>query len=106
MRTADLLSLLSYYGNTCTTTAPPATTTQVGITLVHCLPGAGMIETEAECYAAAAALNAPVAGGAGSEWASGCLFHGGQVYYSTHDDASTQNPTDAYVCNAVVAAGR
>jgi hypothetical protein len=69
------------------------------ITFQHCLPGAGMIETEAECIAAATAVGAPYASAAGTEWASGCLFHGGNVYYSTHDDTSAQDPTDAYICN-------
>jgi len=79
--------------------APPPATTQPGITFQHCLPGAGMIETEAECIAAATAVGAPYASAAGTEWASGCLFHGGNVYYSTHDDTSAQDPTDAYICN-------
>jgi len=69
------------------------------ITMNHCLPGAGMIESIEECMAAAAFVQAPFASAAGTEWASGCLFHGGAVYYSDHDDGSTQNPTDAYVCN-------
>ena len=36
---------------------------------------------------------------AGAEWASGCLYHGGNVYYSPHEDGSTQNPTDGYICD-------
>jgi len=81
------------------TTAGPALTFQ------HCLPGEGMIETEAECIDAAATVGAPYASAAGTEWASGCLFHGGSIYYSTHDDSSTQDPTDAYICNPFEAAG-
>eukprot|EP01046_Picozoa_sp_COSAG06_P059183 COSAG06_NODE_12156_length_1417_cov_1.363429_1_plen_173_part_10 len=50
---------------------------QVGIVFQHCPPGAGMVETEAECQAAAAAVGVPYAGQAGTEWASGCLYHAG-----------------------------
>ena len=32
------------------------------------------------------------------EWASGCLFHDGNVYYSPHKEGSSENPTDAYIC--------
>ena len=35
---------------------------------------------------------------AGAEWHSGCLIHGGQVYFSPHEDDSTQNPTDSFIC--------
>ena len=44
-----------------------------------------MIESAAECQAAAGLIGAPWASVAGTEWASGCLFHGGNVYYSDHD---------------------
>ena len=60
-----------------------------------------MIDSETDCIAAAAAVGVPFAAVAGSEWASGCLFHGGNAYYSPHDDASTQDPTDAYICGAL-----
>ena len=50
-----------------------------------------MIETEAECQAAAQQMSLPWNGAAGTEWASGCLFHGGGVYYSPHGDGTTQS---------------
>ena len=75
-------------------------TTGPAITFIHCLPGTGMIESEADCMAAAAALGVPYASNAGTEWASGCIFHLGNAYYSPHADGTTQNPTDAYICNA------
>ena len=56
-----------------------------------------MIESLAECQAAAGLIGAPWASSAGTEWASGCLFHGGNVYYSEHNDTTTQNPAEAYV---------
>jgi hypothetical protein len=58
----------------------------------------GMITTEADCQSAAASLNVNYASSAGPEWHSGCLFHGGNAYYSPHEDGSSQNPTDAYIC--------
>ena len=73
---------------------PPPPPSQVGVTFNHCDTVAnGMIATETECGAAAAEIGLPWASVAGSEWASGCLFHGGSVYFSTHDDASTQVST-------------
>ena len=92
----DLLILLADYG---AETSCGDASTQVGVTFVHCLPGAGMIESLEECQAAAETIGLPWASGAGTEWASGCLFHGGNVYYSDHADGTTQNPTDAYICN-------
>lgn len=74
-----------------------ADATQTGITFLRCLQNAGMIETEAECQAAAQQLSIPWDGAAGTEWASGCIFHGGSVYYSPHADGTTQDPTDAYI---------
>ena len=71
------------------------------LTYTHCLPGEGMIEGMSECIAAAEAIGAQWNGHAGSEWASGCLFHNGGVYYSDHADGTTQNPTDAYICNKI-----
>ena len=62
-----------------------------------------MVATGAECAAAAAAAaaNIPFHGVASTEWAPGCLFHGGNayMYFSAHVDASAQDPTDAYICN-------
>jgi len=68
------------------------------ITFNHCLPGEGMIESEVDCIAAASSISAQYTSSAGSEWASGCLWHNGGVYYSPHEDNSTQNPTDGYIC--------
>ena len=76
------------------------TTGLAAITFVHCLPGTGMIESEADCIAAAAAVGVSYASNAGTEWASGCLYHNGNAYYSPHVNGTTQNPTDAYICNA------
>ena len=59
-----------------------------------------MIESEADCIAAAAAVGVSYASNAGTEWASGCLYHNGNAYYSPHVNGTTQNPTDAYICNA------
>eukprot|EP01043_Picozoa_sp_COSAG02_P048636 COSAG02_NODE_4797_length_4965_cov_30.380395_4_plen_465_part_01 len=73
--------------------------TQVGLTFIHCLPGEGMIESLEECQAAATTVGLPWASAAGPEWASGCVSNGGSVYYSDHEDGTTQNPTDAYICN-------
>ena len=64
------------------------------------ISGEGMIESADDCSAQAAALGLNFAAVAGAEWASGCLFHGGNVYYSDHADGSAQDPTDAYICNA------
>jgi hypothetical protein len=65
----------------------------------HCLPGHGMIDSAAACQAAAAVLGVQWAAMAGPEWASGCLYNNGAAYYSPHVDGTTQNPTDAYICN-------
>ena len=62
--------------------------------------GATIISDIATCQAAAAATGIPFQSQAGTEWASGCLIHGQQVYYSPDEDGSTQNPTDAYLCKA------
>ena len=69
------------------------------ITYAHCVPGEGMIESVDECQSAADALGVPWGSEAGTEWASGCLFHRGNVYYSDHADGTSQDPTDAYICN-------
>jgi hypothetical protein len=58
-----------------------------------------IITSAADCIAAAAFISAPYGNTAGPEWQSGCLFHGGNVYYSAHVDDSDQNPTDAYICH-------
>ena len=57
-----------------------------------------LIANADECIGAAAALELPYMSLAGSEWASGCLFHGGAVYFSPAQDGSTENPTDGYIC--------
>jgi hypothetical protein len=58
----------------------------------------GLITTEAECRQAQTLLGLTFASVAGPAWHSGCLFHGGSVYFSPHTPGSTQNPTDAYIC--------
>ena len=70
-----------------------------GLTFNTC-DDAGMITSEADCQSAAASLGVNYEDAAGSEWHSGCLYHGGNAYYSTHEDGSTQNPTDGYICQA------
>ena len=88
------------YGNACEATCvsptpnpsggacAAATGDMTGITFNHCLPGEGMIESEAECVAAATSIGANYASSAGSEWASGCLWHNGNIYYSAHEEGS------------------
>merc|ERR1712159_586350 len=44
----------------------------------------GLITTEAECRQAQTLLGLPWGATAGPEWHSGCLFHGGSVYFSPH----------------------
>jgi hypothetical protein len=62
--------------------------------------GMNVITNETACTAAAATLGYTwVSEAAGSEWASGCIFHGGSVYFSPIEDGSTENPTDAYICH-------
>jgi hypothetical protein len=63
-------------------------------------PDDSLINSEAECIAAAESLGVNYASSAGPEWASGCLVHGGSAYYSAHEDGSSQDPTDAYICIA------
>ena len=57
-----------------------------------------MITTETGCRSAAVVLALTFGSVAGAEWASGCIFHGGSVHFSPHEDGSTQNPTDGYIC--------
>ena len=73
---------------------PPSAPTQYGITFSQCGgQGAGTIASEANCTAAATAIGLGPATVAGSDWASGCLYHGGGVYFSPYDASSTDNPT-------------
>jgi hypothetical protein len=59
-----------------------------------------IIFTQAQCQAAAARMRFTWRSSAGPEWASGCLFHRGGVYFSPHVDGTTQNPTDGYICDS------
>lgn len=53
-----------------------------------------------ECQRAANAKNLDLVFGgiAGPEWASGCLYHNGKVYYSPHKEGSNDVATDEYIC--------
>jgi hypothetical protein len=62
--------------------------------------GANTITDETTCTAAAAALGYTWASVTGSEWATGCLFNDGSVYFSPVEDGSADNPTDAYICKS------
>jgi hypothetical protein len=69
-------------------------------------PAAGRINSLGACVnATRSALSSSSASVAvaGSEWASGCLFHNGNAYFSAHATNSTQNPTDAYICTQCAA---
>jgi hypothetical protein len=72
-----------------------------GIHIGWCAPGSGGIQSEADCITAAAQIGATMAAPAtvGTEWASGCLWNGGQVQYSPFEDGSAEGLTDGYLCD-------
>ena len=75
-------------------------TAGAAISYIHCDTAAtGIIATEVECSAAAAVLGITFTGAVGTEWASGCLFHEGTAHFSPQAVGSTEDPTDAYICN-------
>jgi len=62
-----------------------------------CADGA-FIFSQSDCATAASKMGRGNVTTAGSDWASGCLVHSGQVYFSPHSQGSTNNPTDSYIC--------
>ena len=61
--------------------------------------GAAIITDEAVCQTAAAGLSKPWESTAGSDWESGCIVHGGKVYFSPFEDGSTDTvPDGGYIC--------
>jgi len=65
-----------------------------------------IITNSKECVAAAASLGLSYKSVAGSEWATGCLFHNGNVYFSPQEDGTSENPTDGYICSGASASCR